>query len=75
MTLRGGVLRETTPSSMSLPDLNTIPYDCVGENSRQLSGSVIGLSCTRSLVRILAGPYINAMLSFICFFVEDFARK
>ena len=27
------VLRMTTPSSMAAPDLNTIPNNCVGENS------------------------------------------
>ena len=41
MTIRGGVLRETTPSSMPLPDLNTLPYNCVRENSLQLSGYVL----------------------------------
>ena len=33
MTLRGGVLRMTTHSSMAAPDLNTIPNNCVRENS------------------------------------------
>ena len=29
MTLKGGLLRETTPSSMSAPDLNTIPKNAL----------------------------------------------
>ena len=58
-----------------LPSFNTIPNNCVRDNSLQLCGYCIGFSCTRSLIRILPGPYISAMHLFICFFVTDFIRK
>ena len=68
MTLRGGVLRMTTPSSMVLSDLNTIPNNCIRENS-------LWLINWAALVRIRPGPYISAMHLFISFFVTDFVRK
>ena len=49
--------------------------DFVGKNSFQLSGYGIGFWCTRSLVRILPGPYISAVQLLICFLVTDFVRK
>ena len=49
--------------------------DCVVENSLLLSGYGIGFWCTRSLVRILPGPYISAIHLFICLFVTDFVCK
>ena len=56
-----------------LPDLHTIPNNCVRENS--LSGYGVGFRCVRSLVRIASKTYISAMHLFICFFVKDFVRK
>ena len=41
------VLRETTPSSMAAAYLNTIPNNCVRENSLKLSGYGIGFSSRR----------------------------
>ena len=41
MTLREGVKRETTPSIMAFPELNTIPDNCVGENSLNSMGMVL----------------------------------
>ena len=65
------LLRETTPSSMAA---SRFKYNnCVRGNS--LSGYVIDFWCTRSLVRILPGPYISAMHLLICFFVKDFVYK
>ena len=55
-----------------LPDLNTIPYNCVRENYLYLSGYRIGVWCSRSLFRIKPGPYISAMHLFICCFVTGF---
>ena len=49
--------------------------NCVRENSLWLSGYGICFWCTRSLVRILPGPYISAMHLFIYFFVKDFVHK
>ena len=56
-----------------LPD--TIPNNCVGENSPLLSGYGTSFWCTSSLIRILPGSYISAMHLFICFLVMDFVRK
>ena len=75
MTLKGGVLRETTLPSWLLPDSNTIPKNCIRENAPKLRGYGIGFWCTRLLVRILPRLYISAMHLFICFFVTDFVRK
>ena len=58
-----------------LPNLSTISYNCVRENSLQLSGYGIGFWCTRSPVLILPGPCISAMHLFICFFVTDYVCK
>ena len=57
------------------PDLNTIPNNCVRENSLYLSSYGIDFRCTKSLVRILPGRYISAMHLFICFIVTDFVCK
>ena len=51
-----------------LPDLNTIPNNCVRVNSLSVFGRA-------SLVQILSESYISAMHLFICFFVTDFVRK
>ena len=75
MTLRGVCYGRPVLHAWLLPDLNTLPNSCVRENSLELSGYGIGFWCTRSLVRILPGPYISAMYSFLCFFVMDFVRK
>ena len=58
-----------------LPDLNTIPNNCVRDNSLELSGYGIGFWCLRSLLQIPSEPYTSAMHFFICFFVTDFVRK
>ena len=58
-----------------LPDLNTVPNNCVRENSLQLSGYGIGFSNQGGLVRNLSEPYISAMHLFISFFVTDFVHK
>ena len=50
-----------------LPDLNTIPNNCVRENSLWLSGYGISLSTGR--------PWFESMHLFISFFVTDFVRK
>ena len=49
MTLGGGVLRMTTPSCMAACNLNTVPHNCVRENSLQLSGYGVGLSIRQPL--------------------------
>ena len=66
---------ETAPSNVDASKINSIPDTCVRENSLSLSGYSIGFWCTRLLVRLLPGPYINAMHLFICFFVTVFVRK
>ena len=58
-----------------LPYLNTIPNNCIKENSLKLSGYGIGFWCTRLLVRILPRLYISAMHLFISFFVTYFVHK
>ena len=68
MTLRGGVLRMTTP------DLNTIPKNCVRENPLWLSGYGIGLSTGRPWFEARQ-DHISAMHLFISFFVTDFVCK
>ena len=75
MTLRGGVLWETTPSSMAASRFKFKSDNCVRGNSLLLSGYGTGSCCTRSLVRILPEPYISAMHLLICFFVTDFVHK
>ena len=50
-----------------LPDLNTIPSNCVREDSLSLSGYGIGFWGTRYLVRILSRPYISASHLFLCY--------
>ena len=52
-----------------LPDLITIPNNCVVENSLQLSGYGIGFSSRRPR------SYNSAMHLLICFFVTDFVLK
>ena len=75
MTLRRGVLQETTPSGMAASRFNTITDNCVRQNSLLHSGYGIGFGCRRSLVQILPRPYISAMYLFICFFVTDLVHK
>ena len=75
MTFRGDGYGKPLLQAWLLPDLNTIPNNCVRENSVQLGGYGIGFWCTRSLVQILPGPHLPAMHLFICFFVTDFACK
>ena len=72
MTLRGGVLWETTPSSMVA---SRFKY-----NTEQLRWGEFSLAqwlwywlfVQASLVQILSEPYLSAMHLFICFFVADF---
>ena len=56
MTLRVGVLRETTPSNMAASDLNTIPNNCLWEKLRLRGGGLywnqpVGRSDGRSVGR------------------------
>ena len=75
MTLRGGVLRETTPSSMAA---SRFKY-----NTEQLRQGEFSLAqwlwywlfIQASLVQILSRSYISDMHLFICFFVTNFFRK
>ena len=58
-----------------LPDLNTIPNNCVGENSLKLSGLSYWLFVQASLVQIPSRSYISAMHLLIYFSVTHFVRK
>ena len=72
MTLRGNVLRETTPSSVAA-SLLKYKFKCVSFSLAQwlwywlLVHEVTGLNRAWIL-------YVSAMHLFICFFVTDFVR-
>ena len=55
-----------------LPDLNTIPNNCVRENSLLAQWLWYWLFNQATLVKIRPRPYISAMHLFISFFVTDF---
>ena len=74
MTLRGGVLLMTTPSSMAASRFKYIPNNCLREIL--LSSVVMVLAFVQAaLVQSLSEPYISAMHLFICFLVTNFVRK
>ena len=65
----------TTPSSMAASLFNTIPNNCVMENSLLLSGFGIGLSTGRPWFESGPDLIIFVMHLFISFFVTNFVRK
>ena len=58
-----------------LSDLNTIPNNCIRENSLKLSGYGIGFSTGRPWLESGLDPHIFSMHLFISFFVTDFVCK
>ena len=58
-----------------LPDLNTIPYNCIGGEFSLAQWLWYWLFNQAALVQILSEPYISAMHLSISSFVTDFVRK
>ena len=75
MTYRGGVLRETTPSSMAAPDLNTIPNNCAWGNSLSLSGYGTGILYRRPWFKPCPDlTFLTCIYSFVSLLLTLFVR-